>query len=45
MVIDEIPLMTTGRPEDVSEAVNFLLSGNADYMTGEIVKLNGGWYI
>lgn len=45
MVIDEIPLMATGRPEDVSEAVNFLVSGNADYMTGEIVNLNGGWYI
>ncbi|MFC5588364.1 elongation factor P 5-aminopentanone reductase [Sporosarcina soli] len=45
LVIDEIPLMTTGKTEDVSEAVNFLLSGRADYMTGEILKLNGGWYI
>lgn len=45
MVVDEIPLMMTGKTEDVSEAVNFLLSGKADYMTGEILKLNGGWYI
>ena len=45
MVIDEIPLWRRVRPEHVAEAVNFLLSGNADYMTGEIVKVNGGWYI
>jgi len=45
MVIDEIPLMRTGTPEHVAEAVNFLLSGKADYMTGEIMKVNGGWYI
>ena len=38
-------LWRTGTPEDVAEAVNFLLSGKADYMTGEIVKVNGGWYI
>lgn len=45
MVIDEIPLMRSGTPEHVAEAVNFLLSGKADYMTGEIMKVNGGWYI
>jgi 3-oxoacyl-[acyl-carrier protein] reductase len=45
MVIDEIPLMSSGTPEQVAEAVNFLLSGKADYITGEIMKVNGGWYI
>lgn len=45
MVIDEIPLMRSGTPEHVAEAVNFLLSGKADYITGEIMKVNGGWYI
>ncbi|HJF31805.1 MAG TPA: SDR family oxidoreductase [Sporosarcina psychrophila] len=45
MVIDEIPLMRTGTPAHVAEAVNFLLSGKADYITGEIMKVNGGWYI
>ncbi len=45
MVIDEIPLMHCGTPDHVAEAVNFLLSGKADYMTGEIMKVNGGWYI
>ena len=45
MVMDEIPLMSTGTPSDVADIVNFLLSGKADYMTGEILKVNGGWYI
>ena len=42
---DEIPLRTIGRPEDVAYSVDFLLSGKADYMTGEIINVNGGWYI
>ncbi len=45
MVIDEIPLMTTGTPDHVAEAVQFLLSGKADYITGDIMKVNGGWYM
>ena len=45
MVIDEIPLMSSGTPAHVAEAVNFLLSGKADYMTGEIMNINGGWSI
>ncbi len=45
MVMEEIPLMIPGRPSEVADLVNFLTSGKADYMTGEILKLNGGWYI
>ncbi len=45
MVIEEIPLLRTGTTEHVADAVNFLISGKADYMTGEIMKVNGGWYI
>lgn len=45
IVIDQIPLQKTGTPEQVADLVQFLISGNADYMTGEIIKLNGGWYI
>lgn len=43
-VIDEIPLMNVGTVEDVANAVDFLINGKADYMTGEVLKLNGGWY-
>ncbi|WP_432359235.1 elongation factor P 5-aminopentanone reductase [Sporosarcina sp. UB5] len=45
LVIDQIPLQSTGEPNQVANLVSFLVSGNADYMTGEIVKLNGGWYM
>ena len=45
LVIEEIPLMTVGTPKNVADAVEFLLSGKADYMTGEIMKVNGGWHI
>ena len=36
MIIDEIPLMSQGKPKDVAHTVSFLLSGKADYITGEI---------
>lgn len=45
LVMGEIPLLTTGTPQQVADFVDFLLSGRADYMTGEILKVNGGWYI
>ena len=45
LVIEQIPLQSTGKPEQVAELASFLVSGKADYMTGEILKLNGGWYI
>lgn len=45
LVMDEIPLLTTGTPQQVADFVDFLLSGKADYMTGEVLKVNGGWYI
>lgn len=45
MILNEIPLLTSGKPLHIAETVNFLLSGKADYMTGEILKVNGGWYI
>ncbi|MCM3742896.1 SDR family oxidoreductase [Sporosarcina luteola] len=45
LILDEIPLQSTGQPEQVADLASFLLSGRADYMTGEVLKLNGGWYI
>lgn len=39
-----IPLARFGEPSEVAEAVAFLLSDNASYITGEILKVNGGLY-
>lgn len=44
-ILQEIPLLRTGYPEEIASLVTFLLSGKADYMTGDILKVNGGWYI
>jgi len=40
--MDAIPLGRFGKPEDVSGIIAFLLSDNASYITGEVVKVNGG---
>ena len=40
--IAEIPLARFGRPEDVATAVVFLASDESAYITGEVIKINGG---
>ena len=42
-IIDAIPLKRLGQPEDVAEAVLFLASNKADFITGEIMDVNGGF--
>ncbi len=41
----KIPLKRFGQPEDVAQAVAFLLSDHASYITGEVLKVNGGMYM
>lgn len=37
-----IPLRRMGRPEDVANVVNFLVSDEAAYITGQIIYVSGG---
>ncbi len=43
--IAKIPLARFGEPREVAEAVAFLLSDHASYITGETLKVNGGMYM
>lgn len=42
---DNIPLKRFGSPKEVAEAVAFLLSDHASYITGDVLKINGGLYM
>jgi 3-oxoacyl-[acyl-carrier protein] reductase len=41
-LLARIPLGRIGRPEDVADAVRFLVSPDAGYVTGQVVRVNGG---
>ncbi|KAH0847593.1 hypothetical protein Z517_01875 [Fonsecaea pedrosoi CBS 271.37] len=38
-----IPLKRFGEPEELADAIVFLLSDQSSYITGQILKVNGGW--
>ena len=42
-IIEAIPLKRLGKPEDVAEAAIFLASDKANFITGEILDVNGGF--
>ena len=44
-IIEEIPLGRAGMPEDVAGVVAFLVSGDAEYITGQVIRVNGGIYM
>ena len=44
-MLGEIPLGRMGTPEDIAEAVSFLASPAAAYVTGETLHVNGGMYM
>lgn len=44
-MLKRIPMRKLGEPKDVAEAVAFLASDNAKYITGETIHVNGGMYM
>lgn len=42
-VLSRIPLGRTGLPEDLAGTVVFLSSEASDYITGQIIPVDGGW--
>jgi 3-oxoacyl-[acyl-carrier protein] reductase len=41
-LLEQIPLGTIGRPEDVADAAAFLAGPEAAYITGQVLRVNGG---
>ena len=41
-LLSKIPLGKLGTPEDIANAVSFLVSDKANYITGETIHVNGG---
>lgn len=44
-IVSQIPLQALGEARDIANMTAFYVSGQADYVTGQIIRVNGGWYI
>jgi NAD(P)-dependent dehydrogenase (short-subunit alcohol dehydrogenase family) len=45
MVVERSPAKRVGKPEEVAALVAYLVGGEAGYMTGASLTLDGGWAI
>lgn len=44
-IVEQIPMKRLGNPREVSHAAMFLASQDSGYITGQIINLNGGFYM
>jgi len=44
-ILAGVPMGRMGKPEDIANAVKFLVSDDASYITGHILAVNGGMYM
>ncbi len=44
-ILAQIPLRRLGRASEVAGTVAYLASGDGDYITGQVIDINGGLYI
>ena len=44
-ILSQIPLSRFGIPEEISQFVDFLISDEASYITGQTIHINGGLYM
>ncbi len=45
LMLEATPLGRPGTPEDVAGAALFLASGDADFVTGHVLTVDGGWSV
>jgi 2-hydroxycyclohexanecarboxyl-CoA dehydrogenase len=44
-IAERTPVRRAGTPEDIAAACAFLCSEEAGYITGQLIGVNGGWYL
>jgi len=45
LLLEKIPMQRLGQPMDIANAVIFLASDAAGYITGQTLHVNGGMYM
>ena len=45
VIVSKIPSARLGEPDDIANAVLFLISEQSSYINGETIHVNGGMYM
>ncbi|MFX3616686.1 MAG: elongation factor P 5-aminopentanone reductase [Sporolactobacillus sp.] len=44
LVREDIPMGRLGQPDEIAALVQFLISADASYISGQVISANGAWY-
>ena len=42
-IIERIPMKRWGKANEINGILDFLISSNASYITGQVLNVDGGW--
>ena len=44
-IIEQLSIKRIGKPEDISNVVSFLCNEESEYITGQVIPVDGGWVL